>query len=494
MNILGKLAVRVIPVGIMAFLVVAVIAYQRGVYDITFIERPSDTITTTTSTETTTSDGTDGTTSPTESTTASDPQNEDPHADAIHAFLGSMRPSAELRADGYAVTDAEYTAAFAIAKLQTENDLDNIFTLRERTVYKPERIMNTLFSDYTTVMNPVVEARPLAEVYMDYLLIDNGTTVDILSKDGAVLCRNFEIDRYQPAYTRDRDDAALFKSETPSDDGKSTVTTYYKLDEFGRLIQSDYVDAADNRGLYINYPTYFGKSDNQYDVKYKDGLYGFANQKGYVSSYYRYTKAYNFSEGLAAVVDEEGELSYVQQNFYSKITCGKRYYLNDSRRRAYADYLVPDSLGIESVGFFYFDHGLVRIRKQEYDAYRFEQGSKEVNYDRDIVIRLDGTEYPIPKDYTVVGYSNGVFLLEKHGLFGFMDYTGKWIADPIYTHAEPFNEGLAKVERDGIEGLIDTDGNFVIPMLFDHVSSVSGGLIAAYDEACGWVFFNKMQK
>ena len=85
-------------------------------------------------------------------------------------------------------------------------------------------------------------------------------------------------------------------------------------------------------------------------------------------------------------------------------------------------------------------------------------------------------------------------MLEKHGQYGFMDYTGKWIADPVFTYAEPFNEGLAMVEKDGVAGMIDTDGRFVIPMVFDYVSSVSGGIIAAYDETCGWVLFNKMQR
>ena len=53
--------------------------------------------------------------------------------------------------------------------------------------------------------------------------------------------------------------------------------------------------------------------------------------------------------------------------------------------------------------------------------------------------------------------------------------------------------GCAKVELDGVSGMIDTDGNFVIPMIFDYVSSISGGIAAAYDDACGWVLFNKVQ-
>jgi len=501
MKILRNIAVRIIPVGIMTFLIVAAIAYQRGVYDITFIERPStDTAAVSDTVDTEPADtiapeitetAPPETMQPPEDTTPPE-VTEDPAKEAIEAFLSSLNTTADMKSRGYAITDTEYDTSSYLTRLETSYSIANKFSLRNKIIEVPERIMDEQFGNYTTVMNTVSVSRPLVEVYMDYLLVDNGGTVDVLSKDGSVLFRSFDADTYVPAYTRDRNDAALFKTEEPSQSKyNTTITKYYALDDFGRLIESDYNDAADNRGLYINYPTYFGKSDNNYSVIYKDGTFGFGTS-GTITTR-RFTQAYNFSDGLAAVVDDEGELSYVQKWFYATITCGKHDYLNESRRRSYADYLLPDTKGIESVGFYYFDHGLVRIRKQEYDAWRWEHGSKEVNYDRDIVIRTDGTEFPIPQDYTVVSYSNGVFMLEKHGQYGFMDYTGKWIADPVYTYAEPFNEGLAMVEKDGVAGMIDTDGRFVIPMIFDYVSSVSGGIVAAYDETCGWVLFNKMQ-
>lgn len=108
-------------------------------------------------------------------------------------------------------------------------------------------------------------------------------------------------------------------------------------------------------------------------------------------------------------------------------------------------------------------------------------------------MRNDGTLYDVPGGYTVKAYSDGVFLLEKNGLYGFMDYTGSWIAQPIYDYAEPFSEGLAVIGSGNKRGVIDTSGRFVIPMLFDYIQSCSGGIITAWDEANGWHIFNKVK-
>jgi len=96
--------------------------------------------------------------------------------------------------------------------------------------------------------------------------------------------------------------------------------------------------------------------------------------------------------------------------------------------------------------------------------------------------------------YSIVAYSDGVVLLEKKGRYGFLETaTGQWIADPQYTYAEPFCEGLAVIGyADGKRCMIDTEGNVVLPMVYDHISQCSNGTVVAYAEGQGWSIYNKM--
>ncbi|MBQ8510155.1 MAG: WG repeat-containing protein [Clostridia bacterium] len=513
MKIFKKIAVRVIPAGVLAFLVFAAIAYQRGVYDITFIERP----TTDTTADTTAPADTEpvDTAEPVVTDQADTTENPQPvetnvpvAIDPVDEFLSTLRTTSDMTASGYTVTDAEYARSTTkLTLLNASITLPSAYTYRQKTVEVPERIPDE-YSGYTTNLVETAVDRPAVEIYMDYLVVDNGSGYTLLKNDGSVLAPNFDLATYEPAYTRDKNDLAVFVQTIPPKTLKAGETyKYYTFNDAGELVESDYNDAADNRGLYINYPSYFGKTDNDnYHRYYSNGYYGYGYANGTMRSYFKYAKAYNYSEGIAVVCDENGIMSFLNQNFYPTLSRQYFYqkaaygrtdqYFNLSNRRIYAHYRAPDTNGIESLGFYYFDHGLIRVRRWEYDAFHYEyyNGKTETLLDTDTIIRSDGTEFPIPSGYTVKAYSNGVMLLEKDGLYGFLDYTGKWIAQPIYTYAEPFNEGLAVIgDTNGKKGVIDTSGEFVIPQLFDEIGSASGGLITAYNEGSGWTLFNKVQ-
>ena len=87
----------------------------------------------------------------------------------------------------------------------------------------------------------------------------------MLDADGNALV-SFGYGDYEPAYTRDLSGHALF-----SKDGAEAVeyygTTYeipakeYYYIENGEMVRSDYNDLTDNRGLYFDYPAYYGVSD-----------------------------------------------------------------------------------------------------------------------------------------------------------------------------------------------------------------------------------------
>ncbi len=113
--------------------------------------------------------------------------------------------------------------------------------------------------------------------------------------------------------------------------------------------------------------------------------------------------------------------------------------------------------------------------------------------DVDVLVNQSGSEFPIPIGYTLCAYSDGVLLLEKDGKYGFMDYTGDWIAQPIYTAATAFRSGLATLTTpDGRVGMIDRTGKIVLPFRYTYISSASDGLITAFDGA--WSVYKIMSK
>ena len=104
-----------------------------------------------------------------------------------------------------------------------------------------------------------------------------------------------------------------------------------------------------------------------------------------------------------------------------------------------------------------------------------------------------GSIFAIPTGYKLCAYSDGVLLLERNGLYGYMDYTGKWITDPIFIYAKPFYEGLAVVgNSSGQYCVIDTNGDIVLPMAYEYVTECVNGAFAAFSINDGWILFNKM--
>jgi len=498
------------------FITVATIAYHRGVFDISFIKRPGLISDTTTNQASSDTGGSPSPIKPSEPLTpipdkADTPSDSDKlsyeqipniHSDKelINNYLSSLENTTVLTENGYRITDLEYDNSYVISKLTTQLDVGSEYSLREQTVQVPVRIPDEKYPNYyTTVFEDAQTDRPAVDIYMDYIIIDNGETCKLTKNDGTILAEDFDVEKYVPAYTRDKNDIPLFKSEEQSKyNPRNTITRYYYVNKNGEFKTSDYDDKADSRGLYFNYPSYFGKSDSSFRVYYDEELelYAYGTADGVASKDdYKYSAAFNHSEGICAAVETDGLMYFLNRNNITLISASKEFFkkYNESQRRLLANYIMPDTFGEESRGFFYFDHGLCRVRKQVIDAYHWQTyEDRRVTSDDDILICYDGTEFPIPTGYNLISYSNGVLLLEKDGLYGYMDHTGGWIAEPVYTYARPFNEGLAAVGNDGKIGMIDTNGNIVIPQVFDHISDASGGLIALYDGECGWTVLNKL--
>ncbi len=338
------------------------------------------------------------------------------------------------------------------------------------------------------------EQRPAVELYMGYILLDNKLNLSLIASDATPLCL-VDDKVYSPAFVRDKYDRPMFVRDSAEGE-----TLYFYLDTDGlNFISTDYDPAEEDRGLKFDYPASYGKSDMGIttDRNGVTGRFAYVMRGVGMVTTYDFTKAYAFTENRAAVTTAKnrGGLYFIDENGKRAFETWK-YYFNEHGRDVYENLVLPLTDGIENLGFFYFDHGLTRVRRQVIDAYNWAYvGRVRTMKDEQILIRPDGTEYELPAGYELEAYSDGVILLSKDGKYGFIDYTGEWIAQPIYTAATPFVCGLATLTtEDGRVGMIDTEGNIVLQFTYDYISQVSDGLIAAYRRENGWTVLKMMEK
>lgn len=201
---------------------------------------------------------------------------------------------------------------------------------------------------------------------------------------------------------------------------------------------------------------------------------------------WKYAHAYAYSEGRAAVVDDDGVLRYIDGEG-NVVIDGTGTKMVTNSRYITTEYALPNIRNSEMAkGYIYFDDGLVRVRKLERD-YTFRN---LIYSDSDVLLRADGTEYEIPEGYTLAAYSEGVLVLKSgNGKYGYYHKDGYWIAQPIYTSIKPFSEGLGVLGfTGGKKGVIDKAGNVIVPFAYEYISSMSSGVMTLYDRDCesGW--------
>ena len=497
------------------------------------------------------------------------------------SLLPTFLTVAELDSKGYYRTDKVYDETCVFGKLLCDyvwpEDISYGWKVYDREVV-------TTYDDGTESTVSVERRsgeRYALELYMGYIIYDDDGTLYLIGPDGSVLCE-YDDTEFVPAYTRDREGRPLFykykkvTEEYPTvlgkmrEDGtyewkKTAKLTYnkkeyYYLEKDGKTFKkSDYIDATDNRGLYFDYPTYYGTTDSKLSRYYINTTRFFTPLKGDTTildtvfwtfskdklkmsdfkfdtdgllitdnkndenktkaELFPYTAAYNYSGKYATVfmdidwtydhdvknsegktekktfdvttnelrvINEKGEVMFEsRKNFFSEL-----------KWTAHEKYSRPLLSGIESIGSYYFDHGLMRLHIQSWDCYYYaEFDTVKIVTDDDVLVRPDGEIYSLPTGYQLVSYSDGIILLEKDGKYGYMNYLGNWIRDPEMTDAKPFLEGVAVCKNtEGNYGVIDTEGNAVIPFIYKYISNISGGNIAAYSESTGWTVYQKMTK
>lgn len=485
------IVLSVFSVFLLMFSVFAAITYQKGYYDFTFIERPGQKI----------PEKTYSNYRPDPQQYQAVPETEDvsgsslpeseyiPPADepeirkTYREVVGSFPTVSELRNEGYRLSDAIYSGRHRLALLETPN-ITTEFSNCDEILDIPEKRPNFV-GGYTTFLVKTQIAKPAIKLYDGLIYYDDAL-------NGHVLCdsyfngiyRRFDCREFVPVYCRDFGDPIFYaKGE------------YYYLDLEGT--SPSFSEVFDSSGietkLKADVPEYYFPSPTDL-VPYHDDetdLWGYRNEMDEVVIEPKFFSAYEFNDnGLAACVDQANKLIFINKKGEIKISrYEKLFYKN--QRKGVIYYSPPDTYGLESLGMFYFDHGLVRVRVQVHDD---EKGDKFIIDDYSVLLNSAGYEYKdIPVGFNIESYSDGIILLEKNGLYGYYDLDQKWIAQPKYTYATPFVEGVAVIGgEDGKRALIDTNGNILLDFVFDYISMPSRGVIAAYEIDNGWKIFHKM--
>ena len=210
---------------------------------------------------------------------------------------------------------------------------------------------------------------------------------------------------------------------------------------------------------------------------------------------YTYARAFAFNCGRAAIIDDDGRLTFVDYGYKTAITKYARFKgtFEGADRSTYyiSSFYAPVYNNMSSLGHFYFDRGYVTVRQVNIES----MFNRRAAYDETYLIDTAGNRVYPPSGYNFISCSEGIMIVERDGRYGYYDVANKsWVADPIYSYIMPFYEGIGVLGTEGAVGAIDRNGRTVIPFEFEHVSTMSTGLISAYNAEDGWRVFAKMAK
>jgi WG containing repeat len=90
-------------------------------------------------------------------------------------------------------------------------------------------------------------------------------------------------------------------------------------------------------------------------------------------------------------------------------------------------------------------------------------------------------------------FHEGLAAVEQHGLWGFIDETGKVIAPPRFADARSFSGGLARVRlaQDGSWGYLDRSGKIAIAPWFEYADDFAEGLALVGNSDDGFSYIRR---
>ncbi len=281
-NLFSHISKRCIPISALCLLLVGAILYQSGVFDIPFITRSEVDLSqnepsgTQTPSDTIFSDGAvENPNAPTLSDSLIDAIN---NSSNLSDITGDSRPTDTTGGSdsssggkydsfqptedysGYKISYTDFSSSSVLAEITLSD------TALPSAVYGGSKIKVEFVSAVDTTDGIPYSKREFSsatsiavELYMGYIIIDNGESLTLFSSSGKKL-GTFERMYFIPAYTRDSQSNPLFFISSEG------YNKYYLFDSSAKAFcEAVYNDELENRGLYFDYTPDYGLSDNEYN-------------------------------------------------------------------------------------------------------------------------------------------------------------------------------------------------------------------------------------
>ncbi|MEK8129059.1 WG repeat-containing protein [Paenibacillus filicis] len=182
----------------------------------------------------------------------------------------------------------------------------------------------------------------------------------------------------------------------------------------------------------------------------QQGKWGYIDTKGTLAVPFQYDMAQNFTDGLAVIGTRTQEVRKfgVINNKGDKLT----------------------SISYDDATILEGGYVIVRVKGQ----------SDNVWVDGKVGLVGRTGELLPPVYESITGPNEGVFIIQKGGLYGYVDAKGKPLTELIYSEANSFSDGLALVKWDGKAGFLNHQGEirFVTDNPSDYSHSFSEGLVS----------------
>jgi hypothetical protein len=236
----------------------------------------------------------------------------------------------------------------------------------------------------------------------------------------------------------------------------------------------------------------------------KDGMFGFINRAYQERIPLQYSIAFDFSEGVAAVLISDslhdewifidstgkqavpGKYSYINYSFVDGLAVvsvdGEKYVINKKGERVIKpqdNWVLPFRHGLALVSESSTTFGVVNLKGKT--VIPIQYGSIEIlspklvrvttKDGRDGLLTSTGKQIAAMKYDRIEQLKNGLISVSLEEKYGLLDKEGKTLIEPRYSWIKDFEEGLAAVERNEKWGFIDESGKEVVAARYDQVSS-----------------------
>ena len=243
---------------------------------------------------------------------------------------------------------------------------------------------------------------------------------------------------------------------------------------------------------------------------YKGYQYGYVNTKGKMQIATQYKYAKNFSQGLAPVATDDKKWQYIDKNGSVKIA--GPFLDADVFSEGLAGVSVPHDLGSGVMSFRkgYIDlTGKMVIQPAYNYVMPFKNGlavatvseSAPTGY-KTYHVLIDKTGKRLTKEEFITIYqypSEGLYPVKISGSQGLNSENDVWgvidskgVLQAARFSSQPyFSDGLAPFKKDGLFGFMDKTGKQVIKPAYKNVNSFSEGLAAVLTENGQWGYINR---